>query len=175
MSFDHHISLWTLYTLNTQWRMNGKKIGSAHTEITEKIKQLWQLVSFVLVKLRKFSSQFEKFYFSISPDQNLIIDLKKYNWTFQKDFPYNLFSLRRVNIILEIQRSRHYLKIWRWKKHVRYEVYTYYSYVYCKLLEFPPQNKGRGRGIRIQLKDNPVLWTQTSDVKWSRIPPGDLW
>ena len=52
------------------------------------------MVSFVWVKLVTFSSHFEKFYFSISTDQNLIIDLKKYNWTFQKDFPYNLFSLR---------------------------------------------------------------------------------
>ena len=30
------------------------------------------MVSFVLVKLRTFSSHFEKFYFSISTDQNLI-------------------------------------------------------------------------------------------------------
>ena len=43
------------------------------------------MVSFILVKLRTFSSHFEKFYFPISTDQNLIIDLKKYNY-FKKIF-----------------------------------------------------------------------------------------
>ena len=67
----------TEYSVNTEWKEIGfTSPQSAPTNIEEKIRELWQLVSFVLVKLRTFSSLFKKFYFSISTYQNLIIDLK---------------------------------------------------------------------------------------------------